>query len=546
MDSPLARFSVPDSLAALLHVRAAERPDDEFLRFGDRVYTYSDIEADVRSLAAAWQDLGLERGDRVVLNLANCPEAVVSVLAAARLGAPVVPLNPLSSPQELRFVLRNTEATIAVTAERIGDTDFLQTFEKLLPDLPALQYVATVGEEDLWYDDRIFQFEDLVSAGRGLDLVPVDVAAADDAAILYTAGTSHKQKGAILSHENLLYAGAATAAALGLTRDDKTLCAVPLFNIFGLGATLVPALVSGGSLLLQDAFDEGEALDLVARYRPTVLHGVPTMFVLLQRELAASPRDVSSLRTGIVAGAPAGPDLVRSIRQTLIPQLEIAYGLTETSATVSITDRDMDEEARSVSVGRPLPGVEVCILDGDECMRRGEEIGDVAVRGPNVMSGYFRQPSATRAAFTEDGFLRTGDVGKLDAAGNLHIVGRESDTINRGGYGVHPREIEEHLRSHPAVDDAVVVGLPNDVLGELICACVVPIEGALVSEDEIRDHCRSALAEYKLPDIVRFLEDVPRSEEGLPLRAELARALRLQDARLPQAADAKAVGDEAP
>jgi fatty-acyl-CoA synthase len=541
MDSPLARFSVPADLAALLHVRAAERPDDEFLRFGDRAYTYSDIDADVTALAAAWQDLGLEHGDRVVLNLTNCPQAVVSVLAAARLGAPIVPVNPLTSPQELRFVLRNTEATLAVTVERLGETDFLQTFEQLLPDLPALQYVATVGEEDLWYDDRIFQFEDLVSAGRGLDLTPVAVAASDDAAILYTAGTSHKQKGAILSHENLLYAGAATAEALGLTREDVTLCAVPLFNIFGLGATLAPALVSGGSMILQDVFDEAAALDLVARYRPTVVHGVPTMFALLQRELASTPRDVSSLRTGIIAGAPAGPDLVRSIRRTLVPQLEIAYGLTETSATVSITNAAMDEETRSTSVGRPLPGVEVCILDGDECTRRGDEIGDIAVRGPNVMRGYFRQPSATRAAFTEDGFLRTGDLGKLDSAGNLHIVGRESDTINRGGYGVHPREIEEHLRSHPAVDDAVVVGLPNDVLGELICACVVPIEGALVSEHEIREHCRSALAEYKLPDIVRFLEDVPRSEEGSPLRAELARTLRLQDA-----APAKAVGDEAP
>jgi fatty-acyl-CoA synthase len=291
-------------------------------------------------------------------------------------------------------------------------------------------------------------------------------------------------------------------------------------------------------MILQDVFDEAAALDLVARYRPTVVHGVPTMFALLQRELASTPRDVSSLRTGIIAGAPAGPDLVRSIRRTLVPQLEIAYGLTETSATVSITNAAMDEETRSTSVGRPLPGVEVCILDGDECTRRGDEIGDIAVRGPNVMRGYFRQPSATRAAFTEDGFLRTGDLGKLDSAGNLHIVGRESDTINRGGYGVHPREIEEHLRSHPAVDDAVVVGLPNDVLGELICACVVPIEGALVSKDEIREHCRSALAEYKLPDIVRFLEDVPRSEEGSPLRAELARALRLQDAAT--------AGDEAP
>jgi len=536
MDSSTSSPTVTAGLAGLLQTRAAARSDAEFLRFGDRIRSYGDIEADVRSLAAAWQDLGVEPGDRVVVNLPNCPEAVVAILAAARLGAPVVPVSHQSSARDLRFVLRNTEATIAVTAERIGETDYLQLYEKLLPDLPALQYLATVGEEDLWYDDRIFQFEDLVSAGRGLDLAPVDVSDPDDAAILYTAGTSHKQKGVILSHGNLLFNGRATAEALGLTADDITLCSVPLANIFGLGAALIPAMASGGSLVLQETFDASEALDLVERHGPTVLHGVPTMFVMLQRALAATGRDVSSLRTGIVAGAPTRAELVDSLRRDLVPDLEIAYGLTETSSTVTIT-APSSGTARSASVGRPLPGVEVVVLDSDEQPMLAEEVGDIAVRGPNVMTGYFRQPAATRAVFTEDGFLRTGDLGRIDAAGNLHIVGRESDVIIRGGYGVHPREIEDHLRSHPAVDDVVVVGLPNEVLGELICACIVPVEGALITQHEIREHCRPALAEYKLPDIVRFLEEIPRSEGGAPLRAEVARAMRLQDAA--------AEGDEA-
>lgn len=527
MDSSTSSPTVTAGLAGLLNARAAERPDDEFLRFGDRIRSYGDIAAEVRALAAAWQDLGVEPGDRIVMNLPNGPEAVVTNLAAAQLGAPIVPVSPQSSARDLRFVLRNTEATIAVTIERLGDTDYLQLYEKLLPDLPALQYLATVGEEDLWYDDRIFQFEDLVSAGRGLDLVPVGVAEPDDAAILYTAGTSHKQKGVILSHDNLLWNGRATAEALDLTSDDVTLCCVPLANIFGLGAALLPAMVSGGALVLQPMFDADEAIDLIERHRPTVLHGVPTMFVLIQRALASRGGDVSSLRTGIVAGAPISAELVDSLRRDLVPELEIAYGLTETSSTVTITSPGSGA-ARSASVGRPLPGVEIAVLDADEQPVSTGEVGDIAVRGPNVMIGYFRQPAATRAAFTAEGFLRTGDLGRIDAAGNLHIVGRESDVIIRGGYGVHPREIEDHLRSHPAVDDVVVVGLPNDVLGELICACIVPVEGALISEDEIREHCRPALAEYKLPDIVRFLGEIPRSEGGAPLRAEVARAMRLQ------------------
>ena len=536
MDSSISSPASAAGLAGLFQARAAERPDAEFLRFGDRVRSYAEVEADVRALAAAWQDLGVEAGDRIVVNLPNCPEAIVSILAAARLGAPVVPVSHQASSRDLRFVLRNTEATIAVIPERLADTDYLQLYEKLLPDLPALQYLATVGEEDLWYDDRIFQFEDLMSAGHGLELAPVEVAGPDDAAILYTAGTSHKQKGVILSHDSLLFTGRATAKALGLTAADRTLCIVPLSNIFGIGATLVPAIVSGGGLVLQQAFDATGALELIGRHRPTVMHGVPTMFVLIQRRLAEGAVDVSSLRTGIVAGAPVSAELVDALRRDLVPELEIAYGLTETSSTVTITSPD-DAGARSNSVGRPLDGVQVAVLDSDERPRPAGEVGDVAVRGPNVMTGYFRQPAATRAAFTAEGFLRTGDLGRIDAAGNLHIVGRESDVIIRGGYGVHPREIEDHLRSHPAVDDVLVVGLPNEVLGELICACIVPVEGALISEDEIREHCRPALAEYKLPDIVRFLEEIPRSEGGAPLRAETARAARLRDA----AAD----GDEA-
>jgi fatty-acyl-CoA synthase len=536
MDSSISSPAAPADLAGLFRARAAGHPDAEFLRFGDSIRSYGDVEADVGALAAAWQDLGVEAGDRIVVSLPNCPEAVVAILAAARLGAPVVPVSHHASARDLRFVLRNTEATIAVIPERLGNVDYLQLYEGLLPELPALQYVATVGEEDLWYDDRIFQFEDLVSAGRGLEYESVEVASPDDAAILYTAGTSHKQKGVILSHGNLLFTGRATAGALGLGPDDLTLCIVPLSNIFGIGATLVPAIVSGSGLVLQHEFDATGALELVEAHRPTVLHGVPTMFVLLQRALEKRGCDVSSLRGGIIAGAPVRADLVRSLRRDLIPELEIAYGLTETSSTVTITSPEAGE-ARSNSVGQPLEGVEVAIFDADERPKQAGEVGDVAVRGPNVMRGYFRQPAATRAAFTADGFLRTGDLGRIDSAGYLHIVGRESDVIIRGGYGVHPREIEDHLRSHPAVDDILVVGLPNEVLGELICACIVPVEGALVSEDEIREHCRPALAEYKLPDIVRFLEEIPRSEGGAPLRAETARALRLREAA--------AEGDEA-
>ncbi|TFG62930.1 MAG: long-chain fatty acid--CoA ligase [Gemmatimonadales bacterium] len=293
----------PTDLAGVFRTASATQPDAPLLYHGPRVWTYSEIAADARALASAFQDVGVEKGDRIAVHLPNLPETVVTIIAAAELGALIVPVNPHSSPNELRFVLRNTEATIAVIAERHGGIEYLELFESMLPDLPCLQYLATVGKEDLWYDDRIFQFEDLVSAGRGLSFNPVAVVAGDPLAILYTSGTSQKQKGVVLSHGNLFHAARATATVLGMDSSDTTLCCVPLFNIFGLGATLLPTLVTGGSLILQEQFDAAEALDLIETHRPTVLHGVPTMFVLMLRELANRNVDVTSLRTGIIAGA---------------------------------------------------------------------------------------------------------------------------------------------------------------------------------------------------------------------------------------------------
>ena len=513
-------------VAGAFQAQAERRPSATFLRYGDDRWTWADVSAQSHALACALQNLGVEKGDRVGINLPNWPEFVLSVLAAAELGATVVPLDPSLASRDLQFVLRTTECVAVVTAERYGSVDYLELFEGMLSELPALQYLVTVGEEDLWYDDRVFQFEDLVSTGRGQVLRPVEVADDDPAAILYTAGTSQKHKGVVLSHANLLWTAERTARALRLDPDDTTLCVVPLSNIFGLGTAFLTSVVAGAGLGLVERFTADGALDHVERWAPSVLHGVPTMFVLLRRALRARPADLSSVRTGIIAGAPVPPELVRAVREEIVPDVEIAYGLTETSPTVTITAPG-DGEARSDSTGRPLEGVEVRIL-GDEGPAAAGAAGEIAVRGPNVMLGYFRQPAATRAALTEDGFLRTGDLGSLDRDGYLTVVGRLSDVILRGGYSVHPREVEDHLRSLPAVEEAVVVGVPNEVLGELVCACVVPVEGALVTEEEVRELCRPALAEFKLPDVVAFLDELPEAESGRARRVELARLMKLR------------------
>ncbi len=516
------------TLGTILRLQADRRPDAPFLIYGDRTWSFRRLETESTSLAASLAGLGVEPGDRIAIDLPNWPEFVVALFAAGMLGATVVPLNPEHAPRDVQFMLRNSEATVVVAAEHYLGRDYLQLYETLLVGLPNLQYLVTVGEEDLWYDDRIFQFEDLVSAGRGREVPDADLDPYEaPLAILYTAGTTGKAKGVMLSHANLVRTACATAAAFGLRTDDVTLCCVPLFNIFGL-SSLLGALVAGSTVVLQERFEPVETLRLAEARRATVLHGVPTMFVMMLREPGRSERDLSSLRTGIVAGAPVNDALVQQARRELVPDLEIGYGMTETSPTVSMTSRADPEEKRIGTVGRPLEGVAVEILDDDGGRLAPGVVGEIAVKGFNVMLGYFRQPGETAAAFTESGYLRTGDLGLLDESGYLSVAGRAGDEILRGGYSIHPREVEDQLRSHPAVMEAVVVGIPNEVLGELICACVQPVEGAIITEEELREYCRSALAGYKVPDLVRFLQVFPMTPSGKVRRVEVAETVRAE------------------
>lgn len=519
--------SRPSTVAVAFGDQAEERPDAPFLIFRDRTWSYGQIQRQAQALAVGLRNLGVERGDRIAIDLPNWPEFIVTTLAAAELGARIVPLNPSYTPRELQYMLRNSEATVAVTAEQLDGVDYLQLFESFLIELPDLQYLVTVGEEDLWYDDRIFQFEDLVSSGRGRELITASLdPESEPFAILYTPGTTGTPKGVVLTHANLTRTAAATAEALALGPDDVTLCCVPLFHIFGLSVALLTTALSGGALVLQERFDAGGALELIERHRVTIQHGVPTMFVMELRQPDLEDRDLSSLRGGIIAGAPVSEELIARVRERLAPGVEIAYGLTETSPTVSITRPEDPPAKRAQTVGRPIPGVELRVIDEHGESLPTESVGELAVRGFNVMGGYFRQPSVTAAATAPDGFLKTGDLAMVDAEGYLHIVGRKSDVIIRGGYNVHPRELEDLLRSHPAVEDAVVLGVPNEVLGELICACVVPGEGALITEDELRDYCRDSVVDYKVPDLIRFMDAFPAAPSEAARRVALAREIR--------------------
>ena len=511
------------TIASALATRATSDPEAEYLRFRDEVLTYGQIESQAEALAAALANLGIEAGDRIALVLPPCPEFAVSLFAAAKIGAVVVPLNPRLTTTELQYMLRHSEAVCAVTIEQDHGTDYLQLFEEFMPQLPELQYLVTVGEEEFWYDDRIFQFEDLVLAGAGRDFAATVVEPNDLFALVYTSGTSGKPKGVELSHINLISAAAGTADAMELQASDRVVGISALFHVFGLGPGLLSTILTGACIILQDEVDATTTLDAVERHGATVHHGIPTLFVAELASLKSRQRNVSTLRLVMVAGAPVTDELVVSLSETLGTNVITGYSLTETASTLSASRPHDSEEKRRFTVGRPIGGTEVRIVEKDGTELPVESVGEIGVKGPGVVLGYYRQPRKTADSFHRDGYFLTGDLGLLDEEGYLHLVGRTGDVIIRSGFNVYPREVEARIESHPAVQEVAAVGVTDALLGEAICACVVPVEGGIVSGHEIVDWCRETLADDKIPDSVRFFDELPRTDTGQVRRVELSR-----------------------
>ena len=514
--------------AAVLSATAASHPGQPFLFFEDGSLTYGEVAGRARALAASLHNLGIERGERLALVLPGCPEFVIVTFAAARLGVVVVPLNPRLPSLELRYRLRHSQAAAAVTPQAFGGRDYLQFAEDVLEELPELGYVITVGDEDLWYDDQIYPFEDLISAGQGRKCPEPELAGDDLFAILYTSGTTGKPKGVELTHENLVRTACQTVAELGVTSSDRVIGASDIYHAFSLGPAILGTASAGGSIVLQETFDGPEALDLIEQHGATVHYGVPTHFLTELYAQRRDPRDLGSLRTGIVTGGPIGDASLRQVRGELCPDLQVAYSLTEAGSTLSMTRSDDPAEKQRFTVGRPLEGISVRVHDADGPELPVESLGEIRVRGPGVMRGYYRQPENTERHFDADRYFHTGDMGIVDEEGYLHLVGRQGDVILRGGLDVYPREVENRIVTHPAVRDAVVLGLPDELLGEAICACVHVIEGAIVSDQELKAWCGFSLADYKVPDQVRLFDEFPVTGTGKIRRGEKVRMLRAE------------------
>lgn len=521
------------TISSILALRATRDPGAAFLLAADNKVSFGDVDDQSDALAASLANLGVEPGDRIALLLPPWPEFAVSVFAAAKLGATIVPLNPRLTLPELRYMLRHSGAACAVTAENAYGTDYLHIFEDLLVELPELNHLVTVGEEDLWYDDRIFQWEDLLSAGLGRDFRAHPARARDPFAIVYTSGTTGKPKGVELTHQGLIHAAGETAAAARLDAGDVVVGISALFHAFGLGPGLLGTLIGGSTLVLHDGVDAEGTLELADRHGATVHCGVPTLFARELPHIRERGGAPGTLRLCLASGAPVRDDLARRIERTFGVPLLIAYSLTEASSTLAIGRPEDPPGKRTLTVGRPVADTDLRVTEEDGEDLPPESVGEIRVRGPGVMRGYYRQPRETAAATDSQGYLRTGDIGMIDEEGFLHIVGRREDVIIRGGSNVYAREVEDRLAAHPAVERGAVVGISDEILGEAICACVVRMEGGVVTGSELRSWCALALAGYKVPDLVTFMEDLPLTGTGKVWRHELARrvsAERLQPA----------------
>ncbi|MEB4211803.1 long-chain fatty acid--CoA ligase [Mycobacterium sp. 94-17] len=485
------------TLSANLVAAKNRHPDRVALRCDDLQFTYAEFDAAAARVATLLERAGVEPGDRVGLMLPNTPAFAVAFYGVMYRGAVAVPMNPLLKSREVAYYLSNSGA-------------------KVLFGTPAFADEATAGAREAgarcWLVDDAGLAE--LIAGLPAQDSPVQRGGEDVAVILHTSGTTGKPKGAMLTHGSLgRNADVCVRRLVQITRDDVVMGCLPLFHVFGLTGGLNASVLAGATLTLLARFDPRKAVEIIERDRVTVFEGVPTMYsALLSIADDAVAQAMQSLRACLSGGASLPVQVLTDFENAFGCMILEGYGLSETSPVASFNHPDRPR--RAGSIGTPIEGVEMRVVDpnGDE-LPQGER-GEIQIRGHNVMKGYWNLPDATNAAITPDGWFNTGDVGRIDEDGYFYIVDRTKDMIIRGGLNVYPREIEEVLYEHPAVAEAAVIGIPHDSLGEEVGAAVALKTQGAVTGDELRDYVKARVAAYKYPRRVWLVEELPKGPTG--------------------------------
>ncbi|MGZ4267739.1 MAG: long-chain-fatty-acid--CoA ligase [Solirubrobacteraceae bacterium] len=490
------------NLAGKLLATAKEHGDAIALKLDDAELSYAFLAGASAHIARLLREKGVEQGDRVGIMLPNVPYFADIYYGILRLGAVVVPMNPLLKGREVQFYLEDPGAKVLFAWHGFAE--------------PAQTGAEAAGAECVLVEPG--EFEKIVGAAEPWDEM-ADVDGSDTAVILYTSGTTGKPKGAELTHDNLRRNAEIARDLFDLGSDAVALGALPLFHSFGQTCGLNATIAAGGMLTLIPRFDPGKALEIIQRDKVGVFEGVPTMFGAMLNHPDRDKYDVSSLEVCASGGSAMPVEVMRGFEEAFGCQVLEGYGLSETSPVASFNHPD--RERKPGSIGTPIEGVEMKVVDDDGGEVAQGEVGEIVIRGHNVMKGYFNREDATKEAIDAAGWFKTGDMAKVDEDGYFFIVDRKKDLIIRGGYNVYPREIEEVLYEHPAVREAAVVGVPHDDLGEEVGAAIALKEGAEVSADELRAFVKDNVAAYKYPRVIWFVDDLPKGPTGKILKREV-------------------------
>ncbi len=521
------------TLGQLLDNAVERYPDNEVVVYVDRDLrlTYKEFSDLVDKLAKGLMAIGVKKGEKVAVWAPNVPYWIALQFATARIGAILLTVNTHYKSSELKYLLSQSEAENLFLVEGYRDSDYLSMIYDLVPELkehprgylkskalPNLKRVCYLGHEKY---KGLYSIPEIIGMGtiisddeykkRQDELSPHDVVN-----MQYTSGTTGFPKGVMLTHYNILNNGFWVGENMKLTNKDRICLPVPLFHCFGCVMGVLGAVSHGSTLVVLEEFNPLMAMSAIQAEKCTALYGVPTMFIAILEHSMFSRFDYSSLRTGIMAGSPCPVKVMRQVMDKMnMKEVTICYGLTEASPVITQTRTDDSIEKRVETVGKPLPGIEVKLVDP----KTGKDVppgvqGEVCCRGYNVMKGYYKMEEATKEAIDEEGFLHSGDLGVMDEDGYLSITGRLKDMIIRGGENIYPREIEEFLYQMEGIYDVQVVGVPSKKYGEEVGAFIILKEGYNYTEEDIKEFCRGRLARYKIPKYIAFVKSYDMTASG--------------------------------
>jgi fatty-acyl-CoA synthase len=524
---------ITDTLGGMLERQAALFPKKDFIAFADRNlrFTYADFDRRVNTLARGLLGIGIGRGDHVGIWATNVPDWLTYLFAASKIGAITVTVNTAYRSTELDYLVRQSDIKALCMIDGSRDIDYVQIVNELIPELathergrlasarfPRLRAVVFMGPEKhrgMYTTPELLLLGSHTRDGE-VERISAALDCHDVINMQYTSGTTGFPKGVMLTHHNILNNGFHIGERQKFTDAERVCVPVPLFHCFGLVLAIMAIVTHGATAVVVETFDPLLVLASVQKERCTALYGVPTMFIAELNHPMFRMFDLTSLRTGIMAGSPCPTEIMkRVISEMHASEITIAYGLTESSPVMSQTSTDDPLELRVSTVGQHLPGVEVRIVDPETNAEvpHGTQ-GEVVCRGYSIMKGYYKMPEATAAAIDKDGWLHSGDLGTEDDNGYFKITGRIKDMIIRGGENVYPKEIEEYLLTMPGVKDVQVAGIASPKYGEAVGAFVILKEGAAATEDDVRDFCRGKISRFKIPKYIFFVSSFPMTASG--------------------------------